>query len=137
MFKLVENLAFWWPVKVTEPDPNRMGKTVEHTFEIQFELLPEEINRDSARERAAILSEINSETTDAEMVEIMARVAEHDEAAARRLVRDWRKIADEMGNPLNFSAETFTAVWAHERVRVAIVKAYQDAVTLDKARLKN
>lgn len=137
MFKLVETLTFWWTVKVTEPDPARMGKTLEHTFEVQFELPPEDVTRASARERAAIVAEITAETTDAEMVSIQDRIDDHDQTAALRLIRDWRKIANEAGEPLEFTPENFAAAWAHQRVKLAIVKAYQDAITLDKARIKN
>ncbi|KQR75747.1 hypothetical protein [Rhizobium sp. Leaf341] len=137
MFKVVENLTFWWPVKVSEPDDAKPGKSIEHVFEVQFAIQSSAEARASARARTAIIAEIKADITDEQLFEVQDRVEEHDLKAMRRVLKNWRKIADEDGAEIPFTEETFAAVWAHQRVRTALVRAYDEAITLEKGRVKN
>ncbi|MEA3533726.1 hypothetical protein [Rhizobium sp. CC-YZS058] len=137
MFKLVDNLTFWWPVKVYEPNPSKTGDTVEHVFEVEFEIISKDESRASARARRALLEEIKTDLTDVELEALQDKIDLHDLAAMRRVVRNWRKIESDAGEAIPFNDQTFAAVWAHRRVQMALVRAYDEAITLEKGRAKN
>lgn len=137
MFKLVDSLTFWWPVKVAEPDPSNPGKTVEHVFEAEFEIISNAEGKVSAKLRAAIVAEIGPEMTDEAFEAVQSRLEDHDLGAMRRLLKNWRKITSEDGTPIPFTPENLAAVWGHRRVQVALVRAYDEAITGEKGRLKN
>lgn len=137
MFKLVENLTFWWPVKVSEPNPNKPGEAVEHVFEVEFEIISRDESRASGRARRALLEEIKTDLGDVELEALQDKIDLHDLAAMRRVIRNWRKIESDAGEAIPFNDQSFAAVWAHRRVQVALVRAYDEAITLEKGRLKN
>lgn len=137
MFKLVEKLSFWWPVKVIEPDPEKPGKTVEHEFEAQFEIIAADEARSSAKARRAIVAEIVPDMSDADFEDVQDRLERHDRLAMLRVLKGWRNIADHNGNELDFTPEIFAQVWSERRVQSAFVRAYEEAITMEKARIKN
>ncbi|TIU36183.1 MAG: hypothetical protein E5W31_10955, partial [Mesorhizobium sp.] len=36
-FKITDTYTYWWPVDVILPDPEKAGKTIKQSFEVQFE----------------------------------------------------------------------------------------------------
>lgn len=149
-FKLFSELTFPWPIKVMEPDPAKPGKHVLREFEAIFAILPPERIKESQDARREIVKKmdrkvINEETGEEEPIGldelkvIQAELAAHDEAALKDIIRGWSKIvdADDGDKPLPFNDATFRAVYAIERVRVAFLKGYEDAISQDRARLGN
>lgn len=131
MFKLKENLTCWWPVKVREPDPKKTGKFVEHEFEAEFKIL----TRDEAQSRNAARNAILEKKADAK--EIMADLEAFDDQAYHDTVLDWRGIVGDDDKPLEFSGKALDAVLGHNRVRHALNRAYEEAISLEGGRLGN
>jgi hypothetical protein len=148
MFKLVSNLTCWWPVKVIEPDPDKLGKHIEHQFEAEFTVLDREDSQRIDELRAELLKgfekavergEDGKVPTDVEekLKKAQAELDAYDVNAFRRVLKDWRGILDDDGQPFRFSEENFLIAMKHERIRVGLNRAYQEAISQDKARLKN
>jgi hypothetical protein len=137
MFKLSSELTFPWPVKVIEPDPKHAGKLIEHEFQVIFAIIDPDDAKKSAEERRTILAKMKPETELGELKVIQAELSAHDEKALRAVVRGWENIIDDDGKPIKFTDVTFRAAYAHERVKVALIRAYEEAISQDKARLGN
>ncbi|MGY5789052.1 hypothetical protein ACXHXM_01975 len=137
MFKLVKNLTCWWPVKVMEPDPDAPGKMIEYEFEIEFEI----IDRDEAKSfdelREGVLATAEKDQSAANMKKVEKELDSINQASFRRVIKNWRGIVDEDRKPITFTEEAFAAAMKHDRIRVAINRAYQEAISQDKARLGN
>lgn len=146
-FKLFSELTFTWPAKVKEPDPKKPGKHILHEFEVVFAILPPEKIKASAEGRREILKKMDRPTVDAdgneepmgldEMKLIQAELKAHDEEALKEIIRGWNKIVDENDAPIQFSDSSFREIYAYERVRVAMLTAYEEAINQDRARLGN
>lgn len=137
MFKLVPNLTCWWPVKVSEPDPNKPGKFIEHTFEAELQILDRDESQKADEQRRAMLKQAADDPSDENLAKVEKLLEAHDQMAFRRVLRNWRGLIDENDQPIPFTDETFVAVMKHDRVRRALNVAYQEAITGDKARLGN
>ncbi|MFB2553338.1 hypothetical protein [Ensifer soli] len=137
MFVVVDTLTCWWPVKVLEPHPTRVGVVVEHEFEVEFEILDREENKVLQDMRAAILKEAAEIGGDDAIAQAERKLEEHDEEAFRRVLRNWRKIVDQNKAEIPFTLENLSRVLTRDHVRAAINRAYQDAISQDKARRKN
>lgn len=155
-FKLSTELVFPWPVTVLEPSHDEPGKLEEKTFTGVFALVsPEKAKaRDDARKeigrqisalqgRIATARAEGDEATalDGVFEEITAleeKLSDHDTLAARDVFRGWKDdLLDENGQPMPVNAESIDWVFSHTRVRSGLVRAYREAISEDKARLKN
>jgi hypothetical protein len=146
-FKLSSELTFPWPVKVMEPDPTKPGTHVLREFEVTFAILSPEKTKASAEARRAILKKAERTTKGEngqeepigldEMKLIQAELAAHDEAALKDIIRGWSKIVDDSDNPISFTDVTFRQLYAYDRIRAAMLTAYDEAISQDRARIKN
>ena len=137
MFKLSREVTFPWPVKVIEPDPAKAGRLLEHEFEATFAIVDPKVTKARNEERKAILRRMADETPLEELKAIEAEVDEHDFVTLKTYLRGWSNIADDDGRAIPFNDDTLRAVYAHARVKNALVRAYQEALSEDKARLGN
>lgn len=135
MFKFVETLTFWWPVKVLEPDPANPGRLVEQEFEALFELPDPDLKKARADRRKTILQKIADAKTADDVEAAQAELDAYEEQVALETVKDWRKIIDQNDKPVPFGL--FPKIYRNDRVKAAIARAYLDAISEDKARLGN
>ena len=138
MFKVSSTLTFPWPVKVIEPDPDNAGTLVEREFTARFKILSPERIKASNSKRMAILEKTKSETALKKLKQIQAELEAHDRSAVLEVLDGWQDdIVDENDKPIPFNEANFNSLYAHDRIRSAFGRAYQDAISEDKARLKN
>lgn len=137
MFKLVDNLTAWWPVKVLQPDPDRPGKMKEFEFEIEFEIIDRDETRRMDEQRAELIKQAEADPSEATLRRVQGALEEADLASFRRVIRNWRGIVDEQDRPIAFTEESFLVAMKHNRIRAGINKAYQEAIGQDGARLGN
>ncbi len=137
MFKLVQNLTVWWPVKVIEPDPEKPGSFVEHTFEVELEILDRDYSKNRDAMRVELLKTAEADPSEENLKRVQAELDAFDTASFTRVVKNWRGVIGEKDEVIPFSNETFAAALKLERIRVALNRAYQDAIDQDKARLGN
>ncbi|WP_440410619.1 phage tail assembly chaperone [Neorhizobium petrolearium] len=136
-FKLFSTLTFRWPVKVMEPDPKRPGKHVEHEFEAIYKILPPEQIEASVEKRKAILAKIQPETSLDEMKLIQTELEAHDFEALREVLDGWDKIVDEDDRAIPFTDTNLRQLYKIDRIHKAFEHSYQEAISQDRARLKN
>lgn len=153
-FKPSSELVFPWPVKVIEPDQANPGKLVEHDFTGLFAIIPPEQARARDEARLEIIKKIDAlrqkvaasgiavnSPADLPIDEIAALEKElsgHDVQAVREVFRGWRDgVEDDSGKLLPSTPENIAFVFSLERVRKALVRAYREAISEDKARLGN
>ncbi|MFD1330259.1 hypothetical protein [Mycoplana ramosa] len=137
MFKLSSELTFPWPVKVIEPDPVKAGTFAEYEFQVTFAIIAPDKAKASAEARNAIIARSTPESTLDELKAIQAELELHDSKALEDVVRGWKDIVGEDDKPLPFTPENLATVSQHARVRAALIRAYQEAISEDKARLGN
>ncbi|SEH22528.1 hypothetical protein [Rhizobium sp. NFR12] len=137
MFKLSSELTFPWPVKVIEPNPGSPGELIEREFEVIFAILDPEVGRKRTAERRAILAKMTPGMELDELKVIQEEIHAHDQTALQEVIRGWSSIVGDDDKPIAFTDVTFRAVTAHERVRIGLVRAYEEAISQDKARLGN
>ncbi len=145
MFKVVKNLAAWWPVAVLEPDDQNPGVLVERQFQAQFVIRSREEAKALQEQRNALtrqlpgsaefLADYHAATAKAE--EINAAIEAHDRKVFHLNITNWRDVVDYDETPLPFSSEALDMALNLDRVRVGLVNAYDEAVSNDKARLGN
>lgn len=138
MFKLSSELTFPWPVKVIEPDPKKAGKLVEHEFTAIFAILDPEAVEASLAARRAILAKMHPESTLEELKAVDEELTVHDRAALFEILRGWGDdFIDADEKPIRFTQAMFNEVIKHKRVRNGLIRAYEEAISEDKARLGN
>lgn len=137
MFKLSSELTFPWPVKVIEPDPKKAGKLIEHEFIAIFAILDPERIEASLAARRAVLAKMHPEATLEELKELDEELKLHDRTALFDILRDWSDLLDDDGKPIRFTQAMFNEVIKHKRVRNGLIRAYEEAISEDKARLGN
>lgn len=137
MFKLVSNLTCWWPVKVMEPDPDKPGKYIERQFEAEFTVLDREESKRIDDIRSEMLKVFESDLSEDGLKKGQAELDAYDVNAFRRVLKDWRGILDDTDQPFRFTEENFAIAMRHERIRVALNRSYQEAISQDRARLGN
>ncbi len=138
MFKLSDSLTFPWPVKVIEPHPTDAGKHAEHVFTVLFRMPPPEEAEQSVKARRAIVEQLVEGLSDKEVAAIGEALTAHDEAQLRALIVGWRDdVVGEDDQPLPFTAENVARVLAYPRVQRALIRAYNEAIVEDQARVKN
>jgi hypothetical protein len=122
-FKLVDDLVFWWPVKVSIPDTTKPGQFVEQELEIEFEAL----SQNEAQELDKLLLDADSVT---------ARL-DRENILLRRVCRDWRGVVGENDQPIGFSSDALNKALGFGWFRTGVYLAYASAMAGDQARLKN
>lgn len=138
MFVLSETFSFSWPVSVREPDPDNPGKLLEHSFTARFELLDRDEAIANDRARVEIVLRLADEGDPGQLQQIREDLAAHDRASILRVLRGWGEdLVDFKGEPIPFNEATVQAVLKHDRVHHALQRAYQEAISEDKARLGN
>ncbi|WP_337267058.1 hypothetical protein [Oryzifoliimicrobium ureilyticus] len=154
MFKLSSELTFPWPVKVIEPNPEKPGELVEHTFTVMFAFIDPEVSKASASKRREITDRLSDAASKAveidqadlkvahdaaeEIRKIQDELRDHDRDALFSVLRGFETdFMDGNGKPIPFNRKSFDMVYAHDRVRNGLVAAYAEAVSGDKARLGN
>ncbi|MGR9345843.1 hypothetical protein ACU8NW_14665 [Rhizobium leguminosarum] len=137
MFKLVQNLTVWWPVNVIEPDPDKPGSYVEHTFDVELEILDRDYAANRDKMRAELLKSAEKDPSEENLKRVQAELEEFDTASFTRVIKDWRGVVDEKEKVIPFTNQTFAAALKLERIRIGLNRAYQDAISQDKARLGN
>lgn len=109
LFVLRKPRDFWWPVKVPIPSE---GDYVMARLDVLYAALPQsEIDR----MRGVGLGE--------------GETAPSDHAIARRVVRGWRDLTDEQGNPVPFSSEALEQLLDTPAMRTALVLTYLAAAS--------
>ncbi|CUX57364.1 MULTISPECIES: hypothetical protein [Agrobacterium] len=136
-FKLSQELTFPWPVKVIEPNPHIPGELLEQEFIAQFALIAPERAKARDAERLAILEQVTPETEGEELRKINEALHAHDLQALTDVLRGWDGILDDDDNAIPFNPETVEIVLAHTRVKNALLRAYRESISEDKARLGN
>ena len=136
-FKLSQELTFPWPVKVIEPNQHIPGKLLEQEFIAQFALIAPERAKARDAERLAILEQVTPETEGEELRKINEALHAHDLQALTDVLRGWDGILDDDDNAIPFNPETVEIVLAHTRVKNALLRAYRESISEDKARLGN
>jgi hypothetical protein len=137
MFKLVHNLTVWWPVNVIEPDPDKPGSYVEHTFDVELEILDRDYATNRDKMRGELLKSAEKDPSEENLKHVQAELEEFDTASFTRVIKNWRGVVDEKEKVIPFTNETFAAALKLERIRIALNRAYQEAISQDKARLGN
>ena len=112
-FKLSKTYEYWWPVTVSAPDPKRPGKFIDQKLEVLFEPLPQD-------EALAALEEVTALTTSRE-------INDHGVRSMLRVVKDWRGVDGEDGQPVPFSTEMLELALQHAWFRTAIQAALRDS----------
>ncbi|MGO8079905.1 hypothetical protein [Rhizobium leguminosarum] len=137
MFKLVHNLTVWWPVNVIEPDPDKPGSYVEHTFDVELEILDRDYATNRDKMRGELLKSAEKNPSEENLKHVQAELEEFDTASFTRVIKNWRGVVDEKEKVIPFTNETFAAALKLERIRIGLNRAYQEAISQDKARLGN
>lgn len=145
MFKLVPTLTAWWPVSVLEPDTDNPGKLKEFTFEAEIVIRGKDELEPYDEKRAVLVEQLP--TADAfaadfkaasdKAAEIRRQIEAHDQSMFHLMITNWRGIVDANDQPLPFSADNLDMALGFDRIRVGLNRAYEQAVSNDKARLGN
>jgi len=146
MFKLVKNLATWWPVTVLEPDDNNPGTLIERKFQAQIVIRSRDEAKALQDKRNALVKQLpGSEdylkdyaAATAKAEEINAAIEAHDREVFHLNITNWKDVvADDEETPVPFSSDALDMALNIDRVRLALVTAYDEAVSNDRARLGN
>ena len=137
MFRLVDTLTCWWPVTVYEPDPGKPGAFAEYSFEAELEILDRDAQRANADERDAILLRAQEDPSEAKLKAANRELDEQEKRVLRRIVKNWRNVVGEDGQPLPFSNEAFDRALARQAIREGFNVAYAEAIDTGKARQGN
>ncbi|GGB55530.1 hypothetical protein GCM10011316_29520 [Roseibium aquae] len=101
-FRLCEPFEFWWPVRVTLPDPDRPGSVLSQTFEAKFLMVGKDrLAELEAHGEAALLSEI---------------------------LRDWRGVTGAGGSEIPFGPDALEQCLPFAHFRVGVYRAYLTAL---------
>lgn len=114
MFKIAKDRRIKWPVTISVPQSG--GTVQKHKIEAEFDLL-----------------------TQSRLAEVMAsdRNADGDTALLREVLVGWEGVADESGQPVEFSAETRDDLVDIPYVRAALIRSYFEAASGNAAARKN
>lgn len=145
MFKLVKNLAVWWPVSVLEPDNDNPGSLREFTFEAEFVIRCKDDLKSYNDARDALLQQLPSaddyaadyKAASLKAAEIGTQIEAHDQSMFHLMVTDWRGVVGADDQVLPFSADNLDMALGLDRVRLGFNRAYDEAISQDKARLGN
>lgn len=121
-FKITDTYTYWWPVDVILPDPEKTGKTIKQSFEVQFEAI-------DADESEKILEEI------AKLPLEEQKKRQHAELF--RVTKNWRGVTDAKGEEEPFSEELLRKAMQRSWFSRALYKAYATSLVPDEARKGN
>lgn len=124
-FKIAKERLFWWPVKVSfpNPDPKQAGKLISQEFNMQFAALPKEEYAKAQAARAQMSLE---------------EAVEHEHDLMIRVCRNWDdQVVDEEGAPVSFSEDVLRDLMSDGYFRIGLYSAYQQATSGEAARSKN
>ncbi|MCJ2874787.1 hypothetical protein JUM41_11125 [Rhizobium pusense] len=136
-FKLSSELTFKWPVKVLEPDQGTPGKLIEREFTAHFAIIDPEQSKETDKQRVALFEQIKPDMDVKDLWDVQALIDAHDFNALSQVMRGWHGIVDDGDEPIPFNSDNLKMVYAHDRVKNALRRAYQEAISEDKARLGN
>lgn len=136
-FKLSSELTFKWPVKVLEPDQGTPGKLIEREFTAHFAIIDPEQSKETDKQRVTLFEQIKPDMPVKDLRDVQALIDAHDFAALSQVIRGWHGIVDDDEKPIPFNSDNLRMVYAHDRVKNALRRAYQEAISEDKARLGN
>jgi hypothetical protein len=124
-FQLTEKFNYWWPVKVSipNPDPDHAGKVMKQTFKMQFEA----IGRDTQIANQEKLDAL----TDAK------QIVAHEHDFLRLVCKNWVGVVDDKKSPVAFNDEAFRAALQKGWFREAVYAAYNESLSGKDARLGN
>ncbi|BCH63210.1 hypothetical protein RvVAT039_04260 [Agrobacterium vitis] len=145
MFKIVPTLTAWWPVSVLEPDNDNPGKLKEFTFEAEFVIRGKEQMKPHDDKRAELLKQLptaeefaaNYQAASEKAEATKALIEAHDRNMFHLMITNWRGVFDADDQALSFSADNLNMALGFDRIRVGLNRAYEEAVSNDKARLGN
>lgn len=147
MFKLVKNLTTWWPVTVLEPDESNPGTLVERKFQAQFVIRSRDEVKALQEKRDALMKQLpgsdeylaDFKAATAKATEINNAIEAHDREVFHLNITGWKDVVDEGDEetPIPFSSDALDMALNLDRVRLGLVKAYEEAGSNDKARLGN
>lgn len=121
-FVLTTTHRYWWPVKVTSPDPNVPGAYTTEEFEAEFEPIGQD-------EAVALRAEILALPVEQQ------RAREHEEL--KRVTKNWRGVVNAGGTEMLFSADSFHQALQFSWFRAGMYAAYADSLSGEAARLGN
>jgi hypothetical protein len=136
LFVLRKNLTCRWPVAVIEPSADESGKTIESEFVIEFLIIDREQREANDKAREALIEDLQKESDGEALKVIREKLSAFAIDRYVEAIKGWSGIEAD-GKPFEFSAAALQQLLANDYVRRAIDAAYNEAVTLDKARLKN
>lgn len=113
-FSQIEQLTFWWPVKVRVPHPEKAGEIQEHKFKAQFYLPPQE-------ERDAHDETIAAAKTDRERRAAEAKMM-------HTICVGWDEVEDDDKKPVPFSVGDFDRMLQSPHAKAALYAAYYEAL---------
>ncbi|MFZ1681508.1 MAG: hypothetical protein WAT70_10855 [Rhizobiaceae bacterium] len=118
MFRIARARTFEWPVVIRLPSPDMPGSLDEHGFVALFEA----ISLDEAEK-------VERETG--------GDIVAGQKALIARVLKGWRDVVAEDGQPLAFGAEALDAALAEPWFRNGLINAYAQALRGEEARRKN
>lgn len=122
-FKLVENYTYWWPVKVSIPNPDRPGKFVNQSFDVKFKALPK--------------SEADTMRDEFSRLETEEERNKHQDDLLHRVCSDWRGVEDDAGEEAEFTSSSFLQAMEWSWFRTAVYLAFAESLAGDQARKGN
>lgn len=87
--------------------------------------------------RGELLKSAEKDPSEENLKHVQAELEEFDTASFTRVIKNWRGVVDEKEKVIPFTNETFAAALKLERIRIGLNRAYQEAISQDKARLGN
>ncbi|MBD8890148.1 hypothetical protein [Roseibium litorale] len=112
-FRLSDTYAFWWPVTVRLPDPEKSGQIMDQSFEARFLMI--------GGDRLAALDGEGAK----------------GHAVLKEVWIGWRGVEDEEGGEASFTPEARDRCLDYAHVRLALYTAYLEASSGQAARVKN
>lgn len=123
MFKIIAEPLVWWPV--TFPGVTEDGEVVENKIEVRFVILDEDAMEAFSIETGKLLaSKLVGENEEVLAPEDRPTSSAVAQQALQPIVRDWRGVAAENGEPLPFSVDNFRALLRVPNVFAAILRSY-------------
>lgn len=120
-FKIAETRTYWWPVTIKLPDPEKSGRIVTESFDMQFEAIP----RDEALEISEKIDALPPEERPAHQHDLLLRVC-----------KNWRNVFDGK-DEVRFSEENLRLMLQFSWHRIGIYEALNNSAIGEVARRGN
>lgn len=121
-FKITDTYTYWWPVDVILPDPDKPGKTIKQSFEVQFEAIGADESEKLLEEIAKLPAEEQRKRQHAELI---------------RVTKNWRGVTDGSDEDVAFTEELFRAALQRSWFSRGVYRAYATSLMPDEARKGN